>query len=126
MKNQTAVKPSITFENLEVWQKSRKLAVYIYKLTKKFPVEERYGLVPQMRRAAISISSNIAEGFARYKTKDKEHFYVMASASLSELLNQLILSSDFDYISATELDHSKLLLTDTRRSLLALLRAHRS
>lgn len=78
---------SRTFEDLEVWQKARGLTLQIYKLTKKFPPEERYGLVPQMRRAVISVSSNIAEGFARQQTKDKEHFYVMASGSLSELLS---------------------------------------
>jgi four helix bundle protein len=125
MKDQATLKPSKTFEDLEVWQKSRKLTVHIYKLTKKFPSEERYGLIAQMRRAAISISSNIAEGFARHQAKDKEHFYVMAAASLSELLNQLILSSDLDYISAQELEYSRLVATDTRRSLLTLLRVHR-
>lgn len=118
--------PSKTFEDLEVWQKSRKLAFKIYSLTKEFPADERYGLVSQMRRAAISVASNIAEGFARQQLKDKEHFYTMAAASLSELLNQLILSNDFGYVPQHELDDSRSLLTDTRISLLALLRAHRS
>jgi four helix bundle protein len=126
MANQTADQPSKTFEDLLVWQKSRSLTLYIYKLTKQYTSEERYGLVPQMRRAAISASSNIAEGFARHKTKDKEHFYVMALGSLSELLSQLLASKDLEYISDSELAHAKVLLIETRKYLLALLKAHRS
>jgi four helix bundle protein len=117
--------PSKTFEDLEVWQKSRELTLSIYQLTKKFPAEELYGLVSQMRRASISVSSNIAEGFARRQVKDKERFYVIASASLSELLSQLIVSEDLGYITPNELTDTKILLTDTRKYLLAFLRAHR-
>jgi four helix bundle protein len=117
--------PSKTFEDLIVWQKSRELSLYIYTITKNYPTEERYGLVSQMRRAAISVSSNIAEGFARQQVKDKEHFYVMASASLSELLSQLIVSCDLEYISQNELDNGKAVLINTRKNLLALLKAHR-
>jgi four helix bundle protein len=117
--------PSKTFEDLEVWQKSRELTLSIYQLTKKFPAEELYGLVSQMRRASISVSSNIAEGFARRQAKDKERFYVIASASLSELLSQLIVSEDLGYITPNELTNTKILLTDTRKYLLAFLRAHR-
>lgn len=117
--------PSRTFEDLEVWQKSRQLTLYIYRLTKGFPAEERYGLISQMRRASISVSSNIAEGFARLHVKDKERFYVTASASLSELLSQLIVSKDLNYITHEELMAGKELLTDTRKYLLAFLRAHR-
>jgi four helix bundle protein len=126
MKNQIITKPSKTFEDLEVWQKARALTLQIYKLTKKFPPEERYGLVPQMCRAVISVSSNIAEGFARQQTKDKEHFYVMASGSLSELLSQLVVSSDLGYISSEELDRAREMLISNRQYLLALLRTHRS
>jgi four helix bundle protein len=117
--------PSKTFEDLEVWQKSRELTLSIYQLTKKFPAEELYGLVSQMRRASISVSSNIAEGFARRQAKDKERFYVIASASLSELLSQLIVSEDLGYITPNELTNTKILLTDTRKYLLAFLGAHR-
>ena len=117
--------PSKTFEDLEVWQKSRQLTLDIYQLTKKFPTDERYGLISQMRRASISVSSNIAEGFARQQTRDKERFYVMASASLSELLSQLIVSEDLKYITQEELTNSKVLLTETRKYLLAFIRAHR-
>ena len=66
------------FEKLEVWYLSKKLAVDIYKLTKTFPPEEKYGMVSQMRRAAISVSSNLAEGTARSTAKDRANFYQIA------------------------------------------------
>ncbi len=125
MKNQTTLEPSKTFEDLIVWQKSRELASHVYKLTKNYPSEERYNLVPQMRRAAVSASSNIAEGFSRHRAKDKEHFYVMAAGSLSELLNHLVISSDLGYISVVGFDESRQMVTTAQRYLLALLKAHR-
>lgn len=89
---------SFSFEKLKVWQKSRTLAVQVYKLTKLFPKEERFGLVSQMRRSAASISSNIAEGSGRHKPKDKARFTEIAFGSALELLNQSILSFDLEYI----------------------------
>ncbi len=71
----------------------------VYKITKKYPNEEKFGLANQSRRAAVSISSNIAEGFGRFSSKDKFHFYTMAKTSLAELQNQLMISRDLDYIS---------------------------
>lgn len=115
-----------SFEDLLVWQRARDLTLEIYELTKSYPADERFGLVPQMRRAVISVSSNIAEGFGRQQIKDKEHFYVMALGSLSELLSQLIVSSDLGYVSYDELENCKSKLTDTRKLLIGLLKAHRS
>ena len=86
------------FEKLNVWQNSRELTKRIYKITKKFPSDERYGLISQMRRAMISVSSNIAEGSSRKTKKDQAHFYTIAYSSLIELLNQTILSLDLKYI----------------------------
>lgn len=83
-----------SFEKLDVWQEARKLAGTIYKLTKQFPDEEKFGLVSQMRRSGISISSNIAEGTSRYSGKDQVRFYKIAYGSLMELLNQAIISCD--------------------------------
>jgi four helix bundle protein len=83
-----------SFEKLDVWQEARQLAVKIYKLTRDFPEDERFGLVSQMRRCSISISSNIAEGTSRYSGKDQIRFYEIAYGSLMELLNQLIISCD--------------------------------
>lgn len=87
-----------SFEKLTVWQNSRKLTKEIYTLTSGFPTEERYGLVSQMRRAMISVSSNIAEGSSRKTEKDQAYFYTTAYSSLIELLNQIILSLDLEYI----------------------------
>jgi len=86
------------FTDLVVWQEAHKLALIIYEATKEFPKEETYGLTGQMRRAAISISSNIAEGFGRRTSRDKNSFYTNSLTSLTELQNQLIISKDIGYI----------------------------
>ena len=85
------------FRQLKVWQKSHQLVLEIYKLTKEFPAEERFGLVSQMRRAAVSIAANIAEGFKKRGKKDKINFYNMAQGSLQELSYYLILCKDLNY-----------------------------
>ena len=90
---------TFSFEKLNVWQKSRQLSVAIYTLTKSFPDEERFGLISQMRRCAVSVSSNIAEGSGRHSSKDKARFTEISYSSLLELLNQLILSQDLELIS---------------------------
>ena len=87
-----------SFEKLVVWQNARELTKELYKITSDFPSDERFGLVSQIRRAAISVSSNIAEGSSRKTEKDQAHFYTSAYSSLIELLNQLILSSDLDFL----------------------------
>jgi len=78
-----------TFKDLETWKQAHKLVLVIYKLTKTFPKEEKYSLTDQIRRAVVSISSNIAEGFARDSKKDKIRFYSIALGSLIEVQNQL-------------------------------------
>ena len=90
---------TFAFEKLRVWQDSRAFVTRIYLLTKEFPKEERYGIVNQIRRAAISISSNIAEGSSRKSSKDQSHFYQIAYSSLMEVLNQVIICLDLTYIS---------------------------
>ena len=87
------------FEELIIWQEARKFANNIYKLTKKFPKEELYGLTSQMRRAAVSVMSNIAEGFDRRTTKEFISFLVIARASVSEIQNDLYISLDLNYIN---------------------------
>lgn len=91
------------FERLEVWNKSRILTNKIYHITQTFPDSEKFGLVNQMRRAVISICSNVAEGSSRKSKKDQAHFYNMAFSSLMETLNQLIISNDLDYLDLKEL-----------------------
>ncbi|MDO9275613.1 MAG: four helix bundle protein [Lutibacter sp.] len=95
-----------SFEKLEVWKESIKLVKSIYVLTNNFPENEKFGLVSQLRRATISISSNLAEGTSRSTNKDKAHFTTMAYSSAMEILNQLILSKELNFID--EKDYEKL------------------
>ncbi len=90
------------FTDLVAWQEAHKLVLLIYKITAHFPTEERFGITNQMRRAVISITSNIAEGFGRSTSKDKANFYTFSKTSLSELENQSIASRDLAYMSTSE------------------------
>ena len=91
-----------SFKDLIAWQEAHRLALATYKLTEDFPKAELFGLMNQMRRAAVSISSNIAEGFSRNTAKDKKQFYAISLGSLTELHNQFILANDLHYISEAE------------------------
>lgn len=90
------------FEDLEVWKKAYKLVLDIYSITKDYPAEEKFGLISQVRRAAISIPANIAEGFKKKGIKDKANFYNIAQGSLEELRYYLILSKDLGYYEQVE------------------------
>ena len=92
-----------SFENLEVWKEIRELVMHIYKITGRFPNEEKFGLVDQMRRAAFSVANNTSEGTSRKSLKDQARFSEIAFGSLMELLNQSILSLDLNYITEDEL-----------------------
>lgn len=92
-----------SFETLEVWKNSRKLAKDIYSLTGDFPDSEKFGMVSQLRRAAVSICSNIAEGSSRTSAKDQKHFYQIAYSSTTEIMCQLLLSFDLEWINQEEL-----------------------
>jgi four helix bundle protein len=85
--------------DLEAWREGYKLVLEIYKISQTFPAEERFGLTNQIRRAAVSVTSNIAEGFSRESYKEKVQFYSMAKGSLTELQNQLLIARDVDYIA---------------------------
>ncbi|MFY7938496.1 MAG: four helix bundle protein [Flavobacterium sp.] len=91
-----------SFEKLIAWQKGRELAILIYKTTKLFPKDETFGMISQMRRCSISIASNLAEGSGRNSMKDKARFSEIAFSSSLELLNQVILSNDFEYIDENQ------------------------
>lgn len=95
-----------SFEKLDVWVEAKEFSKNIYKITSKFPDSEKFGLISQLRRASISIASNIAEGSARKSYKDKAHFTTMAFGSSVEALNQLIISFELNFIS--EDDYLKL------------------
>ena len=86
------------FTDLFVWQKAHVLVVDIYRLVSKFPSFERHGLSDQLRRASVSITSNIAEGFSRQGLKEKIQFYYLATGSLTEVRNQLMIARDVDYL----------------------------
>lgn len=88
-----------SFEKLEVWIESKNFAKTIYKVTAQFPEAEKFGLTSQLRRASISISSNIAEGSARKSYKDKAHFTTIAFGSAVEVLNQLIIGFEIGLVS---------------------------
>jgi len=77
----------VSFSGLESWKKAHKLVIMIYQITKQFPREEVFGLISQMRRCAVSITSNIAEGFSRQSYKEKVQFYSMALGSVTEIQN---------------------------------------
>jgi len=93
--------PAQRFEELLVWQKSHQLVLRVYRLTKEFPKQEIYGLAAQMRRAAVSVPANIAEGFKRRGRSDKARMMNVAQGSLEELRYYFILARDLDY-STTE------------------------
>ena len=86
------------FTELRVWQAARTITMDIYKLTRHFPVDERFALASQMRRAMISIGANIAEGFGRWSPKDRARFYELSKASAEELRHHLIVASDLQYL----------------------------
>jgi len=90
------------FEKLDVWKQSKDLVVCVYGITKNFPKEEKYSLVSQINRAAVSVPSNIAEGSSRSSRKEQAHFTQIAYGSLIELLTQLIISQEIGYISNDE------------------------
>lgn len=87
-----------SFTDLIAWQEGHKLVVLIYKITSSFPRAE-YSLVDQMRRCAVSITSNIAEGFSRKSKKEKMQFYYIVLGSITELQNQLLISRDLKFLS---------------------------
>jgi four helix bundle protein len=92
-----------SFQELEVWKKAHAMVLAIYRLTSKFPREELFGLTSQLRRAAVSVPANIAEGFVKRGVSDKLRFYNISQGSLEECRYYLILSRDLDYGQTAEL-----------------------
>lgn len=110
-----------SFTDLNTWKKTHELTLRVYLLTKKFPKDEIFGITSQMRRAAVSVTSNIAEGFGRHTFKNKVHFYYQARGSLTELCNQLILSKDLSYISGNEYGEISIVLEESQKLLQGLI-----
>ena len=110
-----------TFRNLNVYIKSKELVKKIYELLKKFPREEQFALCDQLRRAVISIPSNIAEGSGRDSQKDQAHFYNIAYGSLLEVFSQLDIACDLGYISKEEFNQLELLINEEAEMLSGLI-----
>lgn len=98
IKNKASVKIQ-SFTDLNAWKEGHALALMIYVITKNFPKDETFGLTSQIRRAGVSITSNIAEGFSRKSYKEKIQFYTIALGSATEVQNQLLVCRDVGYIS---------------------------
>ncbi len=90
------------YRKLIAYQKAKEVVKRTYKLLKKFPAEERYAMSDQLRRASVSITSNIAEGINRYSVKDKSHFIEMSYGSLMEVSSQFEIAEELGYITAEE------------------------
>ena len=109
-----------SFRDLIVWQKARVLVQATYALTVRFPAHERYGLASQMQRAAVSVPSNIAEGWGRGSRPELHHRATIAKGSLNELASLLDLAEDLGYLSATDLAEAQSLMDEVGRMLTAL------
>jgi len=94
-----------SFEKISIWVDIRELNKMVYTQTTSFPDHEKFGLVSQMRRASISIGSNLAEGSTRTGSKDQAHFYQIAYSSSIELLSQLVVSNDLNFITIEDYNH---------------------
>ncbi len=108
-----------SFERLIIWNKSRELVKQVYLLTAKFPKEERYSLSDQLRRAAVSVASNIAEGTGRVSKKEKVHFIEIAYGSLMEVICQISLAIDLGMAEDTDMDEIRPLAEELARQLSA-------
>lgn len=115
-----------SFTDLQTWQEAHKLVIVIYKMTSQFPSKETYSLVDQMRRAAVSVTSNIAEGFGRQGRKEKLQFYFIAQGSLTELENQLLVAKDVGYLGAVDFSKAAEHCVTAHKLLRGLIRGIRS
>lgn len=110
-----------TYRDLRVWQKAHAFVLEVYAITKFFPDDEKFGLTSQLRRASVSVPSNIAEGFSRWTNEDKLRFYNIAEASLAEADYQLLLAQDLKYADSSVAHNlaqeTKSLLTNFIRSI---------
>lgn len=115
----------MNYKDLVVWQQSMVFVTEIYVLTKNFPQDERFSLVDQMRRAAVSIPSNIAEGHARKSNADFARFLRISYGSAAELETQLIIAHNLHYLTDTELEESLSKTTELQKMLNALISKQR-
>jgi len=114
-----------TFQDIVAWQKAHELTLFVYKITDNFPKCEEFGLKSQIRRAVVSVPSNIAEGFKRKSKTDSAHFYNIAEASLEEVKYQLLLARDLKYISDEDYNFVTELASETGKILFGWLKSQR-
>ncbi len=114
------------YRKLIAYQKAKEVVKRTYKLLKKFPQEERYAMCDQLRRASISITSNIAEGVNRYSVKDKSHFIEMAYGSLMEVSSQFEIAEELDYITNDDRVNMDKLIEEVARLLSGLQNSYKS
>ena len=114
------------YRKLIAYQKAKEVVKQTYKLLRKFPAEERYAMSDQLRRASVSITSNIAEGINRYSVKDKAHFIEIAYGSLMEVSSQFEIAEELNYITSDERLSMDLLVGDVARLLTGLQKTYNS
>jgi len=114
------------YRRLIAYQKGKEIVKRSYKLIKRFPAEERFALADQLRRASVSITSNIAEGVSRYSVKDKSHFLEMAYSSMMEVSSQVEIAEDLGYISSEERLSMDLLIEEEARILSGLQNSYKT
>lgn len=112
-----------SFTQLDAWKVSHALVLEIYKYTDKFPVGERFGLTNQLRRAVVSITSNIAEGFSRRTSLDKNRFYNTSLGSIAEVQNQILIARDLGYINQSSFKMLADISVHSRKLLYGLLKS---
>ena len=110
-----------SYRDLVAWQRAYSLGLAIYRATKPFPVDERFGLTSQLRRSGVSIASNIAEGYGRGNTNEYVRFLKIARGSLYEVETQLLFAQDLEYLDATEFQALSSTLNETARVLSGLI-----
>lgn len=110
------------YKNLDVWKESRKLVSIIYLLTKEFPEDEKFGLISQIKRAAISIPSNIAEGLGRNSKKETKQFCFIAKGSLYEVETQLYLALDLKFVEEQQMEEVLNQLTTVRKLIIGFIK----
>ncbi|MFN3996605.1 four helix bundle protein [Algoriphagus sp.] len=114
------------YKELNVWKRGIKLCAVIYKLTANFPNEERFGLISQMRRASVSVPSNIAEGGGRRTDNEFVHFLGVAHGSICELETQLFVSVELEFVTYDQIDPISLEITEIQKMLYALIQKFES
>ncbi|MEM6398430.1 MAG: four helix bundle protein [Bacteroidota bacterium] len=96
------MRPIFPFQHLRVWQEAKDLTTEVYRLTKSFPDTEKYGIISQIRRASTSVCCNLAEGSGRGTKPDQRRFYIIAKASLMEVMNLVVLSHDLEFLKSSD------------------------